>query len=488
MKKIIILVSIIFSLNSCSDWLDVTPRSEIREDVLFETENGYKSALTGVYIQIAKPDLYGKNTTMYMPEALSRHWTLPTDNTTQLYRLGNFDYSHSTTEALISNIWLKYYNAIVQLNNILSNLNNSNIAFNYNNDRLIKGEVIGLRAFLHLDILRYFGPIPQDATLADIAIPYVTVMTKDPNKLVSLPYSDVLNFIEQDLNDAERLLEIDPIITNPNKHLNSNSTETASTPKDSWQRFRQGRFNYYAVLGAKARFYHWIGDKEKAVIYAKKVIEALNTDNSRKFTLTDESTFSGADKNLVMYSEHLFGIENPDLQSVVAALFKNEDASLTQSPTYLNTAYEKTANPDDIRYIENRYWEYKTYDVRKTNHFRKYTGNDLIKTNNRVPLLRLSEMYLIIIEDLPLSEVKSYFSTYRLSRSLLSSIEDSSLASESALNSRLEKEYRKEFYGEGQMFFFYKMHKYTAYTWPAKVTINPEVYVIPKPKGQLSFE
>jgi hypothetical protein len=190
-----------------------------------------------------------------------------------------------------------------------------------------------------------------------------------------------------------------------------------------------------------------------------------------------------------MFSEHLFGIHNPDLQSIIESSFKTSSATLTQTEANLRIAYENTVHVNDIRYRVPRYWEMKTYQNGATmNHFKKYTGTDQIPTNNRVPLLRLAEMYLILIEDLPVSEAEPYFITYRIARALDASIDKSSTADEAAVLSRLEKEYRKEFYGEGQMFFFYKKHNYTRYTWPTTFVLPADAYVIPKPKGQISFE
>lgn len=37
----------------CSDWLDVRPRNEMKEDDMYANEEGFKSALTGAYIQLA---------------------------------------------------------------------------------------------------------------------------------------------------------------------------------------------------------------------------------------------------------------------------------------------------------------------------------------------------------------------------------------------------------------------------------------------------
>jgi hypothetical protein len=294
--------------------------------------------------------------------------------------------------------------------------------------------------------------------------------------------------MEKDLNEAEELLKIDPLLFNSNVILNRTSPYGEHYPKDQWQLFRQTRFNYYAVLGTKARFYHWTGEKTQAVEYAKKVIEATNNnDTSPKFTLADEAYYSSYDKDMVMYCEHLFGIHNPDLQSDIEPLFKRMGATLTQTPSNLNTAYETSINPSDIR-RPSRYWIQKSLGTQTSYLFLKYSGTDDVPTNNRVPLLRLAEMYLIAIEDLPLEEARPYLSVFRIARALDISIEETSLLDENARVSRLEKEYRKEFYGEGQMFFFYKKHRYERFTWPEVFTVPASGYVIPKPKGQLKFE
>ena len=52
----------------------------------------------------------------------------------------------------------------------------------------------------------------------------------------------------------------------------------------------------------------------------------------------------------------------------------------------------------------------------------------------------------------------------------------------------LEKEYRKEFMGEGQMFYFYKKHAYTAYSWPENFTVPQPDYEIPRPESQTIFD
>lgn len=473
---------------SCNDWLDVNPRSQIKEKVLYETEDGYKKALNGVYIKMANGNLYGKDVNMYFADALVRSWTIPTfANNELLNSLSNLDYKNSKVETLIYSIWLNHYLAIAQINDLLANLElEDESKFTSNNDKLIKGEALGLRAFLHLEMLRFFGPIPNDAVDAENAIPYVKEMTNNPTKLVSKSWGEVITSLEDDLSNAEELLKIyDPIVHNSIDSLNSTRfLGVGSMPNDEWQLYRQGRFNYYAVLGTKARLYHWIGDKEMAVMYAKSVID------SQKIPLMSENLFSSSvTASLEMKPEHLFGVENPELQTVVSGLFSVSTPELTQTVANINSAYESTVHVNDIRNVSKRYWDQKTYlSGAPVNHFYKYTGNDRIPHKNVIPLLRLSEMYFIAIENSTLAEAKVYFSKFRISRAMNASIDDSSTANEEALLNRLEKEYRKEFLGEGQMFFFYKKHKYERYTWPRNFTLPGDAYVIPMPKEQSNFE
>ena len=471
--------------SACNDWLDVNPRSQIKGEELYESEDGFKKALNGVYISIAQQTLYGRQTTMYVNDALAHLWKDPALNTDVLYALNRFDYTHQSVEPIFSSIFLKYYNAIAQLNDLLKNLDeHPEVTFRYNNDKLLRGEALGLRAFLHLDVLRMFGPMPQTATDGTDAIPYVTEITNDPSKLISKTWGEVFTLMEKDLLDAKAILEeFDPAVTNTMKQLEDTYyIGTEGFPEDEWQYFRHGRFNYYAVLGTLARMYHWKGDKTQAADYARQVIE------SEKFPLTTEATLTTSGSNLVMYDEHLFDIDNPDLQEIVEPLFSTQTASLNQDEAALDVAYESDIHNSDIRYQNNRYWETVIYQQNVITHFRKYTGNNTNSSSNRVPLLRSVEMYFILMEDAPIAELNTWLEPYIVARSLTKTAIDGTLTTENEIVSFLENEYRKEFYGEGQLFYFYKRHGYTAYTWPSAYTLPQNALVVPKPDGLTDFE
>uniref|UniRef100_UPI003FEF6748 RagB/SusD family nutrient uptake outer membrane protein n=1 Tax=Phocaeicola sp. TaxID=2773926 RepID=UPI003FEF6748 len=480
-----ILFLLLALCSACNDWLDVNPRSQIKGEELYKSEDGFKKALNGVYINIAKEGLYGRQTTMYFTDALARLWKDPSLNTDVLYAINRFDYTHQNVEPLVSSIFLTYYNSIAQLNDLLKNLDErTDVTFRYNNDKLLRGEALGLRAFLHLDVLRMFGPMPQTATDGTLAVPYVTEITNETSKLVSKTWGEVFTLMEKDLLDAKALLEeYDPVVTATMRQLEDTYyIGTEGMPEDEWQYFRHGRFNYYAVLGTLARMYHWKGDKEQAAAYARQVIE------SEKFPLATEETLSQSGSDLVMYDEHLFDIDNPDLQDIVEPLFATQTASLNQDEGALDVAYESDVHNSDIRYRNRRYWETVTYQQSVITHFRKYTGNNTNASSNRVPLLRSVEMYFILMEDAPIAELQTWLDPYIVARSLTRTAIEGTLTTESEIVAFLEKEYRKEFYGEGQLFYFYKPHGYTAYTSPSSYTLPQNALVVPKPDGLTDFE
>jgi hypothetical protein len=486
-----------FLLAGCSDWLDVSPRQEIKQEELYKTEDGFKSALTGVYIQVAGEKLYGRDVSFYFTDYLAQLWA-PAGNVASIdNKIPNWKFSESDVEATIEGIWKAYYTAIVQLNDILDNIDAYKAIFSNHNYELIKGEVLGLRAFLHLDLLRLFGPVPGGDATGKPAIPYAEEKTKDPNRLQTLPYEIVIAKIIRDLDAAEKLLEeVDLLVIHDNPHLN-NPTGPAWTdgwvaPNDLWQTFRQVRFNYYAVLGAKARYYHWIGDKTKAVTYAKRVID------SGKFRLTTTSDYTSNTaeygRNLVMLSEHLFGVHNPNHQNIISSYFKSSEPRLSGSIANIsNFVYE--SNTGDLRNADT-YWSTRVYTKNNSTytayHFLKYGGNENFTDVNKIPVLRLCEMYFIVVEDSPLGEFDTYYNDYVDARVLPVSYK-SELTDEATVLTRLAKEYRKEFYGEGQTFFFYKKHRYTSIPRATAdgnfaVPGDYQNYEIPRPKSQTMFD
>ena len=97
-----LLAALLLLAYGCSDWLDVEPRTEIKESDIYTSETGFKNVMNGIYIQLASEELYGKNMSFYFPDLLAQLWT-PNANSTEEY-ISDFAYSNSNVETIIDAI------------------------------------------------------------------------------------------------------------------------------------------------------------------------------------------------------------------------------------------------------------------------------------------------------------------------------------------------------------------------------------------------
>ena len=108
--------------------------------------------------------------------------------------------------------------------------------------------------------------------------------------------------------------------------------------------------------------------------------------------------------------------------------------------------------------------------------------------NNRVPLLRMTEPFYIAAECLKDSDPEraiELLNEVRANRNLSTNPLPETLTAEQ-INEEIYKEYRKEFLGEGQLFFYYKRLN-AANIRRATVPGSKAVYVLPIPSNDAEF-
>jgi hypothetical protein len=291
---------------------------------------------------------------------------------------------------------------------------------------------LALRAYCHFDILRLFGPVPRGIT-TKITLPYAKKVTK--HILTHYSFNDFIQFIIKDLSEAEKLLkEVDPIVNFKNNYTNSFYDK------------RKSRMNYYAVLATKSRVYLWLQDKKNAYKYSKQLIEAKDKYNNHEFVLGDNKALN---KNDYLFSkEHIIRLD-------VSHDFKNisdrfsENSSFLQKEKFIK---EKIFNTKKEKFdIRLRFWAVEDR-IEKTYFFKKYSN---LKQEEfaYIPLIRLYEMYLIAIESAPsLSESNRLLKIINNKRK----INYNPFKKEAEIQERVIKEYIKEFYAEGLIFYTYK--------------------------------
>ena len=96
-KYILILLTSVVTLSSCSDWFDVTSGSEIREKDHYSTLAGFQQSLIGCYISMTDNALYGKELSWYAIEILGHQFNPVTSIQVIVEKCKNMKNSITTT-------------------------------------------------------------------------------------------------------------------------------------------------------------------------------------------------------------------------------------------------------------------------------------------------------------------------------------------------------------------------------------------------------
>ena len=316
MKRIInhILAAAILTafLTSCNDWLDIQPSDRIAEENNFSSQSGFKKALNGVYVELNRDAIYGRNLSCGFVEVLAQRYAVSDENkSVKEYML--FRYDGSDAKSIIQNIWNTSYTLIANINAIISNAETHKDLLTGNNYRLICGEALALRAYLHFDLFRLFGPAYDEESTVK-TIPYRTLFSLDVEP--QLTPKDFFVRLEKDIHDADSLLNgIDPVI----------EYGVAGDTKDDFLKYRNLRMNYYAVQALAMRVYYTKGDDEKALEYAKKVIEVQES----HFPWIKPGRLTAATPDRVFTSEVIFGLQNLQRNNLYTSLFDGSNLKLS---------------------------------------------------------------------------------------------------------------------------------------------------------------
>jgi len=449
----------------CEKFLDVTPKSSVAEEELFSSEAGFQQALSGVYSQLAERELYADNLSMGFVSALAQNYSARGAQRFIFKETTALNYDTDEVRARTESIWSRSYTAIAGLNNILAHIEGAESIFTGSNYALIKGEALALRAYLHFELFRLFAPTVRLAPTAK-AIPYRKEMTA-----ANQEYDTVTNFISLALEDlaesAELLDKIDPI--------------------KGTDRQRRFKMNYLAVRALAARINLYAGNNLKAGADAQAVI------NSGKlaFVKSSEISTSAASKDRLFSNEQIFAVRVRTMKDWTDDSYfrfrSNSDENLTQSDANFAALFETVAGGStDYRFVyllefdqsvrfPSKFWQ--TWSVPG--------GVETARLDQTVPLLRLSEMYYIAAETAAdPKEGTAFLNQVRKNRGLSELNVD--VATEMTLANEIAKEYRKEFYAEGQLFFFYKRLNFSRMQF-GSATLNSSRYILPLPNSETEF-
>ncbi|MCU7548813.1 RagB/SusD family nutrient uptake outer membrane protein [Chitinophagaceae bacterium LB-8] len=464
-------------LTGCKKFLDIPPKDRVPQSILFNDEQGFKDAMIGVYLALDKPKsgggsfgMYTQNLSMGMLSALAYNY----DSTASSANIGNatfyntvvrYIYADATVKAEIAGIWGGMYNTIANINNLLSQIDGKKQVFSGDNYYRVKGEAIGGRALLHLDLLRMFGPLP--ATGANLkAIPYVRRYDIRSTRLSTL--NEALDSCIHDLNEAKSLL------------AQTDTSAILQGAHDLFAAYTQNHINYWTVEALLARAHLYKGNMDSANYYASAVI------GSNKFPLISSNVAAANPADRLFSQEVLFSVYSANVKNYNAVFpVQSSGQPLMFRKTTKNALFTTgSGSVNDYRYTS---W----FNVNQT--FTKYTQDDNLTYHlqNNVPVVRVSEMYYIAAEAAnskgDINTGVTMLNKVRQGRGL-NALNANGISTTDSVSTEIMKEYQKEFLQEGQTFFYYKrLNKDLSKVTSSTVAIPANVYVFPLPDKELEY-
>ncbi len=453
---------VLLTTTSCEGFLNITPDGQAKRDELLSTQQGIEDAMYGVYSQMRTQSLYGQELYFSTLEILSQ--TLWCNGSTGVTAMSEYDWAHSSVKDVFDGVWTAMYKNISNVNSVLdAPLVKNATAYPYT---LYRGEALGLRAFMHFDLVRLFAQQYTVNPAAD-GIPYATdfsLITPDFESLEK-NYEHILD----DLHEAELLL----------------ADEDNHEGDGNYMLDRQIHFNLRAVQATLARVYLTMGDKKNAAYYALAVI------NDGKYTLKAKTEVVNDLAGVLSKKETIFGIYH-------AGFYANVNAKLQQMTTRYSldlrsdfmSLYEKDAAGSDYRTMAyfsesgtgsgTKYRLSKFTDIYELNNNAANRPSDLILGIN---MIRIPEMYYIAAEALLGSDPDRALELYnavRVHRGL------EALADKPLTVELINDERYREMIGEGQTYFNMKRQNLSILSHDGKTTYQPVngIYAIPVPDAE----
>ena len=476
MKKLTyILFILLITFYSCDSFLDVRPTGEVVNNELFETAEGYEEALYGVYSFLAREPLYGKNMTyglvdvvgQYFAGGWDAHWS---------HKLREYDYKHMEVRPEIDAIWESMYKGISYVNNMLENLaERDSSAFALYN--VYKAEGLGLRAFMHFELLRLFSEsIIQNPEATGIPYREKYSYQVTPFDPIKVSYEKII----RDFKEAERLL------TAHGEYFDREDENAGGFIKD-----RVIHMNLYAVQALLARVYWEKGDLETAKNYAMKVIECPF------FKMEEKTEVEDMVNGVISNKETIWGLYSEEFPNFTREVLYQNGGSFTYDPKPdYRDIYEVDQDGFDYRLDK---WFQTLSDhgaeglrcMKVVDRFKVRLGARPVSKLSGINMIRLPELYYIVAEYYLVMDNVEMAATYLdkvvRARGLNGFNKGDGIVVVSRMN--INNDRRKELVCEGQWFQIMKHYNMSIYESITDQTFQPSknIYVFPVPDDEYEY-
>jgi hypothetical protein len=501
MKAIKIWMTVCFPLLlsvSCKKFLDVSASNQILEETMFADGDGVRIAVNGVYKLLSTTDMYGKNLSWGFVSGLGYNYDV-NNLPYEIQQSAQFNWQALEVQGVTEQVWQRAYNALANCNNIIQMVEKKDSSFfaqKGNEKNMILGEMYGIRALIHFDLLRIFSPAPSTGYSGQ-TIPYVTTYPEYQPARESM--ASIMDKIIGDMTHAQTLLApVDTIYLSSVNRYSSSRIRNASSPSNLAQgdffSYRAERMNFFAATGLLARIYMYKGDYDNAYNYAK----IIYTFNQRNWFPWMSTIYQGQipdvdyiytkrpDELLLCFSNNL-NYDNWD------ALFTGGGAAsfyFMMNSNYMQKLFN--TDLDDYRLVGwyNRYGDQR-YLTWSRPRGTSYDAQQVIQNQGPLlPVIRISEMFHIMIECQlrkgNITDAVNLLNTVRINRGAKQKISTSINADD--LMDVLENDIIRETLTEGQTFFMFKRLNRNIYNGDVDRVMSAADWFSPLPLSETSYQ
>lgn len=454
MKKIItllLLAAAMYITTSCDKWLTIQPATSITGDQLFSSAGGFRDALMGVYIELRTPYNYNGPMVSGTIEHLACQWAVTRES--KEHYMNIHEYYDDRVDTDMGNLFRDMYSVLANVNMLIDNLESQSGILKESEKNSYLAQALAIRAYVHFDLIRLWGPMPKKINPAKKYLPYALHAEIDPLEYIT--YREYMEKLQNDLDRAEELT--------------------------SQRGFVQNQyFSYLPIRALQARVHQWLGNDNKAAQYAQMVIDEVEEYKAYNLSLANQQTMEGVEYTQFRCENILQLLINPSsttsLASYVYRNYLNEELFEMSGSDLRLMQWKSQSNQGDIDPELGEKMVITKYDL-------KIDDEDGKDKTLGVPLIRLSEMYFILMEcHSDMGIVNQMYAKYCTARNI-PVIEFSNKAE---VVDRLSLEFRREFFAEGQLFYFYKRHGVQSMPRCAR-GCGESAYVVPIPKKEFDL-
>ena len=359
-------LALVFFFASCNDYLTVIPGTQLISETAIVDIDGAYTALYGVYDGLQASSSYGCQMFTFadLRGGDMQSTAVGDSRTYPIYTFNN-----RTPDNGPAGLWATPYAILNRVNNLITAMEADKVKDGTQAQRNeVLGQAYTLRALLHFDLVKIHGT-PYLKSTTDPGAIIVDRVIGAAEQLQRSTVGETYEFVVSNLQKALPLLE------------------TSKAKKN-------GYVNYWATEALLARVYLYMGEWSNAYTAATdvinngpyKLITNANYIASWGLDFTDESIFSVVNTTT----------DNPSREALSNVSFPDGYGEIILSYSILDLLEEdmddvrlQLINPDKISKKQGGY---------RHGYCKKYPGrNGDIFTNN-LPLIRLSELYLIAAE------------------------------------------------------------------------------------------